>query len=92
MSHHCHAAGCKVSTPPKMFMCRRHWYMVPESTRARISRAYRPGQCDDWKITSAYVDAAKAGVKAVAEKEGKSEDEIEKACRVYNMLDQRRHN
>lgn len=30
MEHTCHADMCAAVVPPKMFMCRTHWYMVPE--------------------------------------------------------------
>lgn len=42
--HHCHWTGCNASVPPAMWGCRKHWYMLPADLRARIFRAYRPGQ------------------------------------------------
>lgn len=74
MSHHCHATDCETPVPPVMFMCKKHWYMVPKLMRDRIWATYRPGQCDDWKPSAAYCDAAKAAVTAVAEKEGRVPD------------------
>jgi hypothetical protein len=44
MPHECHAIGCHVRVPPRMFMCRMHWYMLPAEHRARIWAAYVPGQ------------------------------------------------
>jgi hypothetical protein len=67
-----------------MFMCRRHWFSLPKSMRDAVWRAYRHGQCDDWEISAAYCDAAKAAVTFIAEKEGKTPD-----LRVYEMLDPR---
>lgn len=87
MAHHCHAAGCKAAVPPQMLMCKRHWFMVPKAAQSRIWATYREGQCDDWQITHEYAEAARAAVRAVAEKEGRPEDEIADACRVYDMLD-----
>ena len=45
-----------------MFMCKRHWFMVPKDVRTRIWATYRDGQCDDWEISHEYADAARAGV------------------------------
>ena len=44
MTHTCHAYDCGQGVPPKMFMCRKHWFMVPPRLRARIWATYRPGQ------------------------------------------------
>lgn len=87
MAHHCHAAGCPIRVPQTMLMCKRHWFMVPRAIQSRIWATYRDGQCDDWEISHAYAEAARSAVRAVAEKEGRSEEEIKDACRVYDMLD-----
>ena len=87
MAHHCHAAGCTKNVPPQMFMCKKHWLMVPRAIQSRIWATYRPGQCDDWQISHDYAEAARAGVRAVAEQEGLSEAQIKEACEVYDMLD-----
>lgn len=44
MKHTCHAHGCDVEVPPKMFMCRRHWYSLPKNVRDAIWDEYTPGQ------------------------------------------------
>ena len=80
--HHCHATGCRVAVPPEMFMCRRHWFALPAAMRNDIYRTYRPGQCDDWHISHAYANAARAAVRFIAAKEG-----IEPDTSVYDMLD-----
>lgn len=82
MAHTCHATGCKVAVPPEMFMCKRHWFSLPKSMRDRIWATYRPGQCDDWKISHAYAEAARAAVRYIATREGREAD-----VRVYDMLD-----
>jgi len=74
-----------------MFMCKRHWFMVPKDVRTRIWATYRDGQCDDWEISHEYADAARAGVRAVALQEHKTEDEIREACEVYDVLDPKRY-
>ena len=43
-AHLCHAVGCPATVPPKMFMCRRHWFALPAPIRAAIWKEYRPGQ------------------------------------------------
>jgi len=87
MAHECHAAGCNVPVPPTMLMCAKHWRMVPKAVQTRVWANYRAGQCDDWQITHEYAEAARAAVRAVAEKERRTEDEIKAACAVYDMLD-----
>jgi hypothetical protein len=87
MAHTCHAVACEKVIVPEMLMCRRHWFMVPYSIRGRVLATYREGQCDDWSITHAYAEAARAAVRAVATKENRTELEIREALRVYDMLD-----
>lgn len=68
--HHCHATDCTVPIERELFMCKKHWAMVPAPIKKRIYAAYRPGQCEDMRPSKQYCDAAKAGVIAVAAKEG----------------------
>lgn len=82
MAHHCHATACKATVPPEMFMCRRHWYMLPKSLRNKIWRTYRPGQCDDWHISHAYAEAARECVRHIAGLECRQPD-----TKIYDMLD-----
>lgn len=42
--HYCHAHGCIIEVAPKMFMCRKHWYMVPRKLRDAIWAEYKTGQ------------------------------------------------
>lgn len=42
--HHCHAHGCTRAVPPKLFMCKSHWYALPKPVRDAVWREYRPGQ------------------------------------------------
>lgn len=69
MAHICHATGCRVSVPPEMWGCKRHWFMVPVAVRNRIWATYRPGQCDDMRPSREYCLAARMAVEAVALKE-----------------------
>ena len=82
MAHTCHATDCEARVPPAMFMCRRHWFSLPQRLRSRIWATYRNGQCDDWQISHAYAEAAREAVAFIAAKEGKQPD-----TRVYDVLD-----
>jgi len=66
MAHRCHANGCEVEVPPKILMCRRHWFMVPIALREAVWASYRPGQEIDKRPTAEYLDAADAAIAAVA--------------------------
>jgi capsular polysaccharide biosynthesis protein len=44
MRHTCHAKKCLVEVPPKMFMCKRHWYRLPKRMRDKVWELYVPGQ------------------------------------------------
>lgn len=50
-AHRCHAHGCQVPVPPKMFMCRPHWRRLPMRLQRAIWVEYRSGQEID-KIAS----------------------------------------
>jgi hypothetical protein len=68
-AHTCHATGCTVAVPPHLLMCFRHWRLVPRPLQARVYATYRRGQEIDKRPSAAYLDAAKAAIRAVAEKE-----------------------
>jgi hypothetical protein len=72
MAHQCHALRCKTPVPPKLFMCRDHWYMVPKSKRDRLWALYRPGQEITKDPSPEYLEHAMACVRIVAEKEEKN--------------------
>lgn len=67
--HTCHATGCTVPVPPRMLMCRPHWHMVPAPIRARVWKAYRPGQETDKRPSHTYLQVAAEAIRAVADKE-----------------------
>jgi hypothetical protein len=71
MSHTCHAQDCNVPVPPKMFMCRSHWYRLPKSYRDRVWATYMPGQEIRKDPTAAYMVASYEAIKWIAEKEGR---------------------
>ena len=75
-SHTCHADGCEVHVPPKLFMCKRHWYMVPYGLRCAVWATYQPGQerLDGTAFPSEdYLIATSEAIAAVAAKEGRPE-------------------
>lgn len=82
MAHTCHATGCQAAVPPVMFACRKHWFQLPKALRAAIWATYRPGQCDDWEISHAYANAARAAVRYLAKLDG-----VEPDTSVYDALD-----
>lgn len=60
--HTCHATGCTVAVPPKMFMCRSHWFALPKALRDAIWRTYRPGQEIRKDPSPEYLDAAREAI------------------------------
>lgn len=61
MSHTCHwPRGCPVDVPPRMMMCKAHWFKVPKALRDRIWSAYRPGQEIDKQPDAKYMEAVRA--------------------------------
>jgi len=57
--HECHWPGCSAQVPPAMWGCKKHWFALPQTLRAKIWRAYRPGQERDLHPSDDYVAAAK---------------------------------
>lgn len=72
MSHTCHALGCERVVPPKMFMCRRHWWMLDPNTRGLVWLHYRPGQEVDKNPSDAYLAVALDAITEIADREGKN--------------------
>ena len=60
--HTCHATGCSTAVPPKMFMCRSHWFALPKALRDAIWRTYRPGQEITKTPSPEYLEAARAAI------------------------------
>ena len=57
--HTCHADGCATQVPPRLFMCPRHWRMVPADMQAELWWVYVPGQENRKDPTQAYIDVAR---------------------------------
>ena len=56
--HECHWPGCGQEVPPAMWGCKKHWFALPATLRARVWAAYRPGQENDLKVSEAYFQVA----------------------------------
>ena len=82
-THTCHAVNCEVGVPPRMHMCKKHWFMVPKTLRDVLWAAYKPGQERRMDPSPTYLRAAAACVTAVAEKEGQPAEDIEWEAGLY---------
>jgi hypothetical protein len=58
--HGCHWLGCAQQVPPAMWGCKKHWFALPATLRARIWATYRPGQEKDFTPSDKYLEAAQA--------------------------------
>lgn len=79
--HTCHAHGCSVVIPPRLFMCVKHWYSVPAKLRAAIWGHYRPGQEIDKIPSKAYLAVAEEAIGQVAFRP--HDEEAAKAAAVH---------
>jgi len=70
MSHTCHAYRCQTPCPPRMLMCRAHWFQVPKPLQDAVWAAYRPGQEEDKQPSAAWLLACTLAQNAVGLKEG----------------------
>lgn len=68
--HRCHARGCIVALPPKMFMCRKHWFMLPKAMRDAVWAEHRPGQRIGKDPTAAYLRVTRICIECIAEGPG----------------------
>lgn len=82
-AHTCHAALCDAHVPPRMHMCRRHWFMVPKALQDGLWAAYRPGQERRMNPSPAYLLAAARCVHAVATKESLPSEVIQGEVELY---------
>lgn len=62
MEHTCHATNCKRVVPPKMFMCKSHWYKLPATIRSAVWREYVPDQEITKTPTTAYLRIAQHAI------------------------------
>jgi hypothetical protein len=71
MNHLCHAPRCSVPVPPKLFMCKRHWFMLPKAMRDAVWAHYQSGQ-EERKIapTEEYLRVTDEAEAYIAQREG----------------------
>lgn len=81
MSHTCHAHDCDTRVPPKMFMCRRHWFGLPKPVQRAIWREYRPGQERDKAPSAAYMAVQQYAVSLAAFKP--NDEDAARVAAVY---------
>ena len=72
MAHYCHAKDCLVEVPRAMFMCRKHWYMLPKATRDAVWAVYVPGQEERMDPTEEYIVVTSKAIAWLAVQEGKA--------------------
>lgn len=60
MSHFCHWPGCGTPVAPKLWGCKKHWFMLPKELRDKIWETYSPGQEITKTPSIEYLDAAQA--------------------------------
>lgn len=65
--HTCHWPGCEKIVPPALWGCREHWYRLPVLLRAKVWRAYRPGQEITKDPSTDYIEVAKEVQKWIIE-------------------------
>lgn len=71
MEHHCHASRCRSIVPPAMFMCKKHWFMLPQAMRDAVWREYRPGQEErKVQVSAAYLLVTEEAENYIATLEG----------------------
>ena len=58
-NHHCHWPGFEKQVPPAMWGCKTHWFKLPATLRAKVWRAYRPGQEADGRPSRDYLTVAR---------------------------------
>ena len=71
MSRYCDAIGCKANVASGLFMCRRHWHMVPRELQRVINKQYRAGRQDFAFLSDViYLQAAVDAIDKIAQTEG----------------------
>jgi hypothetical protein len=73
-AHTCHARGCEVRVPPRMFMCKSHWFALPKSMRDAVWDAYSPGQERRMDPSREYLDVTRAAINWLADRESARSD------------------
>ena len=73
MSRNCDAYECAARTGVGLFLCPKHWRMVPTETQRTINSRYRACRSDyDFLSDIAYLQACVDAVERIAALEGKA--------------------
>lgn len=86
-AHTCHALRCATNVPPRMFMCVKHWRMVPRMMQSKIWASYVPGQERRKDPTEAYLRVTKEVRLYVAEFEGIELTDVERRILTPHLSD-----
>lgn len=70
MTHTCHAIGCETPVAPRLFMCARHWRIVPRALQRAIWAVYIPGQERLKNPTRQYLETSSEVICWLALREG----------------------
>jgi hypothetical protein len=85
--HTCHAEGCPVKVPPKLFVCAKHWRMVPVSLQRELWRVYQPGQeAGKAPVTTAYLVVQTRCRIAIAEREGRDLTDLQRQLATFERM------
>lgn len=76
--HVCEALGCSALVSPAFVMCARHWRGVPSLVRAEVLKIYQRARDADRRPSAAYLAAFARAVLAVARREGRRGEEVER--------------
>jgi hypothetical protein len=84
MTHTCHWPGCGKEVAPKLWGCKKHWFMLPAALRSRIWATYRPGQEIDKTPSPEYMTVVKQVQEWIKRYEDgkKTEPDWNKKCMV----------
>lgn len=84
MSHHCHAQGCTAPVRPAIFVCGRHWKLLPKPLQRAIYVVYRPGQEDDKKPSRGYMIVQTTCRIAIAQAESRGVDVLHEQIEYWS--------
>lgn len=85
MTHHCHAKLCTVRTSPRMFMCRVHWFSLPDRMQGMVWKVYKAGQEVRKDPSEHYLQVTSLIVDWLYNKEYGSEESRAEAQNKYNL-------
>lgn len=69
--HHCHADDCPTAVPERLFLCPKHWFMLPKTMRDRVWALYRPGQETRKDPSAEYLEHTRKCIEFVKAEEAK---------------------